>query len=77
MNYVIGIVVIVVGIGQILLRGRIARANAASNSAMFNGRMGGKGFVAYNQGVAILVGIIFVAFGVALLVGAFHLGSHH
>jgi hypothetical protein len=44
---------------------------------MFNGRMGGKGFVAYNQGVAILVGIIFVAFGVALLVGAFHLGSHH
>ncbi len=77
MNYVIGIVLIVVGTGQILLRGRIARANAASSSVMFNGRLNGKGFQAYNQGVAIVVGLAFAAFGIAVMLNVIHLGSHH
>lgn len=34
MNYLVGSVLIVLGVGQILLRGRIARANAASNTVV-------------------------------------------
>lgn len=60
---------IIVGIAQILLRSRMARANAASNKVMYNGRFSGSGWQAYNRTAAVVVGAIFVILGLLLLVG--------
>ncbi len=60
---------IVVGIAQILLRARMARANAASNREMFNGRFASSGWQSYNRTVAVLVGAVFIVAGLLLLIG--------
>ncbi|MFC6712430.1 hypothetical protein [Branchiibius cervicis] len=69
MRYLVGAIVIVVGIGQILLRDRIARANAASNQAMWNGHGGGPKMRAYNRFMAWVVGLVFVVFGILMIAG--------
>ena len=74
MIYVIAVVLIAAGASQILLRARISRANAAANSAMFNGRLGGPGFQAYGRFMSVVVGAIFVVAGIVLLI--FHAHFH-
>jgi hypothetical protein len=73
--YVIGVILIAAGAGQILLRARISRANAAANSAMLNGRLSGSGFQAYGRLMSVVVGAIFVVAGIVLLLfhGHFHM----
>jgi uncharacterized membrane protein YphA (DoxX/SURF4 family) len=72
--YVIGVVLVVAGTSQILLRARITQANAAANSAMFNGRLRGPGFQAYGRFMAVVVGTVFVVAGILLLI--FHAHFH-
>jgi hypothetical protein len=74
MSYVFGAVLIVVGLAQILLRAGIVRANAASNAAMYNGRLAGPGFQSYAKVMAVIVGVIFIAVGLYLLIA--HPGMH-
>lgn len=74
MRDVIGAVLIVVGIGQILLRERIARAGAASNNVMFGGRMTGAGWQRYNRGTSVVVGVVFVVIGILMVA---HIVGHH
>lgn len=69
MTHVIGIVLIVMGVLQIALRRRTARAGAANNRVMFNGRMSGPGFMAYSQSVALIVGAVFIVFGFLMAIG--------
>lgn len=67
MREVIGVAIIVVGAGQILLRERIARANAASNSILFKGRMSGPGWQRYSRSMSVVVGAVLVVVGVLVL----------
>ncbi len=75
MIYIFAVVLIVVGAGQILLRSRITRANAAANSAMFNGRLSGPGFQAYGRFMSLVVGAVFIVAGILMLIfhGHFHM----
>ena len=73
MVYVVGLALILAGAAQITLRGRMARANAASNKVMFNGRFGGDGWQAYSRGMSVVVGAVFIAVGIAVLAGVFRM----
>jgi hypothetical protein len=73
MIYLVGVVLIAAGVGQIALRTRMARANAASNRVMFNGHLGGEGWQSYSRAMSIIVGAVFIAAGVAALAGVFHM----
>lgn len=69
MRYIVGVIIIVVGLGQILLRDRFVRANAASNRAMWNGHGGGPKMQAYNRFMIWVVGLAFVVVGVLTIAG--------
>lgn len=73
MRYVVGAIFIVVGIGQFLLRDRIARANAASNKVMWNGALSGPKSIAASKVSSGIVGLACVIFGSLLLAGVFHM----
>ena len=75
MRYLFGTLFIVAGIAQIAFRSRTARANAASNSVMFNGHMSGRGWIRYNTTMAAVVGGIFVVLGILMFSGV--LGPIH
>jgi hypothetical protein len=64
---VVGVLLIVMGIGQIVTRGRFARANAASNNVLFNGRLSGRGFVGYSKTMSLVVGVVLTVVGLFLL----------
>jgi len=72
-TYLFGVVLIAIGVGQILLRTRMSRANAAANSAMFNGRFSGPGFQAYSRYMAVVVGAVFIVAGILALIFHCHL----
>lgn len=74
MTVVFGVLLMVMGVAQIVLRRRTAKAAAASNRVMLNGRMSGPGFMAYSRTMAILVGSVFVVVGLLLAVGV--IGGH-
>jgi hypothetical protein len=74
-RYLFGTLFIVGGIAQIAFRARTARANAASNSVMFNGHMSGRGWIRYNTTMAAIIGSIFVVVGILLFSGV--LGPIH
>jgi hypothetical protein len=66
---VIGIVLILLGAGQIGFRARTARAGAASNRELYGGRMGGSGFMAYSKTMSIIVGAAFIVVGILIAFG--------
>jgi hypothetical protein len=70
-RYLFGVLVIVAGIAQIAFRARTARANAAANNEMFSGRFSGPGWVRYNTRMAVVVGCVFVVFGLLMIIGVF------
>jgi hypothetical protein len=70
-RYLFGVLVIVAGIAQIAFRARTARANAAANNEMFNGHLSGPGWVRYSTRMAVVVGCVFVVFGVLMITGVF------
>jgi hypothetical protein len=67
MIHVVGVILIVMGIGQIVMRSRFARANAASNNVMFNGRFSGRGYVGYSKTLSLVVGVVVIFVGLLLL----------
>lgn len=69
MRYLVGVILTVVGIGQILLRDRFVRANAASNREMWNGHGGGPKIQAYSRFMTWVVGLVFVVAGVLTIAG--------
>jgi len=74
MRYLIGVVFIVVGFGQFALRDRIARANAASNKVMYDGRFSGRKTVAASRLGSAVAAVIIVIMGILILAGVFHIG---
>jgi hypothetical protein len=66
---VIGIVLILLGAGQIAFRARTARAGAASNRELYGGRMGGSGFMAYSKTMSIIIGAVFIVVGILIAFG--------
>jgi uncharacterized membrane protein HdeD (DUF308 family) len=70
-RYLFGVLVIVAGIAQIAFRARTARANAAANNEMFSGRFSGPSWIRYNTGMAVVVGCVFVVFGLLMIIGVF------
>jgi hypothetical protein len=66
---VIGIVLILLGAGQIGFRAHTARAGAASNRELYGGRMGGSGFMAYSKTMSIIVGAVFIVIGIFIAFG--------
>jgi hypothetical protein len=69
MRYLFGAVLIVVGVGQFLLRDRIARANAASNKVMYNGAFSGRTSTSAMKIGSVLAAVVFVVVGVLMLAG--------
>jgi hypothetical protein len=66
---VFGLVFAGMGLGAVLMRGRIGRAQSASNREMFNGHLGGPKMTAYNSAVQAVLGGVFMVIGLLL---AFH-----
>jgi hypothetical protein len=74
-RYAFGAIFVLAGIAQIVFRSRTARANAASNSVMFNGHLSGRGWIRYNSTMAVIIGSLFVVLGILMATGV--LGPIH
>jgi hypothetical protein len=71
MRYLLGVLFVVVGVVNVVLRTRIARANAAPGRTSLASRLGTHSPGA-NPVVPLLIGSVFAVIGVLILVGVIH-----